>query len=112
MLRPHGQTPLRRFDDGFIFESLRFRSACRAYGAFVRSIPFRTRPSGNGVVGRLLLGLTKMRLAALLRGFPASPTSRHQMVERTTTAATRGVTCPPTLSSAINRRGLTSRYCR
>lgn len=55
-LRPAGSTPLLRSDNGLIFQSRRFRAACRDYGLTQEFITPYT-PEQNGVVERFFRSL-------------------------------------------------------
>jgi transposase InsO family protein len=77
-LRPDGATPVVRSDNGLIFQSLRFRAACRDYGCTrssslplhaskTESSSFFSQPKGG------------MRLAAQLRRFRRSPSCYYQV---------------------------------
>ena len=55
-LRPEGQTPLLRSDNGLIFQSRRFRAACRDYRLRQEFITPYT-PEQNGLVERFFRSL-------------------------------------------------------
>jgi len=55
-LRPEGQTPLLRSDNGLVFQSRRFRAACRDYRLRQEFITPYT-PEQNGLVERFFRSL-------------------------------------------------------
>jgi putative transposase len=55
-LRPHGSTPVLRSDNGLIFQSRRFRSACRDYRLRQEFITPYT-PEQNGLIERFFRSL-------------------------------------------------------
>lgn len=55
-LRPHGETPVVRSDNGLIFQSRRFRAACRDYRLAQEFITPYT-PEQNGIIERFFRSL-------------------------------------------------------
>ena len=68
-LRPDGETPVVRSDNGLVFQSRRFRAACRDYRLRQEFITPYT-PEQNGIIERFFRSLKEeLRLAAQLRQF-------------------------------------------
>lgn len=70
-LRPAEQTPVICSDNGLVFQSRRFREACRFYRLKQEYITPYT-PEQNGLVERFFRGLKEECVAAQLRELPAS----------------------------------------
>jgi transposase InsO family protein len=66
-LRPSGRTPVIRSDDGLIFQSQRFRAACRDYRLSQEFITPYT-PEQNGLIGTLLSKNTASIASLMPRG--------------------------------------------
>ena len=75
-LRPEGQTPVVRSDNGLVFQSRRFRAACRDYGLrqeFIR--PYT--PEQNGMIERFFRSLKEE--CVWIRGFRSFAEARREI---------------------------------
>jgi putative transposase len=102
-LRPEGPTPVVRSDNGLIFQSRRFRAACRDYRLRQEFITPYT-PEQNGIVERFFRSLEGgMRLAAQLpelRGGAPRGAAVDRMVQRAASASGARLPEPAPVSEA------------
>jgi putative transposase len=75
-LRPQGETPVLRSDNGLIFQSRRFRAACRDYGLRQEFITPYT-PEQNGIVERFFRSLKEE--CVWQRSFPSFVEARRAL---------------------------------
>jgi transposase InsO family protein len=102
-LRPQGPTPVVRSDKGLMFQSLRFRAACRDYRLPQEFITPYT-PEQNGLIERFFRSLKEECVwQHNFASFADARTAITQWIDGTTPNG-------PTRPSAIAARGSFARY--